>query len=404
MHRRHLFLALSLMLFSVIASAQAEDWTRFRGPHGLAHSSQTNLPVKWTAADVAWKSPLPGRGQSSPVVWENKIFLTGADDQGKERCMICLDRATGKILWQDCVTSGAPEPVHKMNTWASATAATDGERVVGFFGRGGLHCFDVDGKKLWSRELGPFEGPWGTGASPVIVGDLVIQNCDADNAAFLLAVDKNTGKDIWRTDRPVVRGWSTPILVTVNGVTQLVMNGHTGITSYDPKTGKELWFAKGDRGRGTPSVVQSGNLIIAVAGRPGDMIAADAAKPDADRETWRVKRSGGRDLPSPIVVGDYLFVMNMTGIGTCYEAATGKQLWKERIGGNFSASPIAANGLVYIPSEDAEVVVLKLGPELEVVAKNKINIAENEIVRASLTPSNGQFLLRSDTVLYCIGK
>ncbi|QDU98358.1 outer membrane protein assembly factor BamB family protein [Lignipirellula cremea] len=384
--------------------AQAENWPRWRGADGMGHASAEKLPVKWTADDVAWKVDLPGEGQSSPVVWEDRIFLTSSQKDGKERCVFCLDRKTGKLLWQQCMPSPGAEPLHKMNTWASATCATDGERVVAFFGLGGLHCFDMDGKKLWSRDLGVFEGPWGTAASPVIVGDLVVQNCDADDSAYLLAVNKETGEDVWRTERPTYRGWSTPILSEVNGAKQLVINGHVGIAAYDPETGKELWTQVGSSGRGTPSVVKSGELFIAVCGRPGDMVAANPFQPAKGLEAWRVKRSGGRDLSSPIVVGDYLFVMNMTGIGTCYDAQSGELLWIERIGGNFSASPIESQGLIYLPAEDGSVLVLKPGKTLDVVAQNSVGAGGEEMFRASLTPHNGQLLLRSNNALYCIGK
>lgn len=385
----------------------AGNWPRWRGPEGVGHVDDSELPKKLSADGVKWKTQLPGDGQSSPIYWGDQIFLTAASNDAS-RIILALDRSTGKIEWQETVWKGSGEPLHNMNGFASATCATDGEHVVAFFGKGGLHCFTVKGEKLWSKDLGAFEGPWGTGASPVIIGDLVVQNCDADNAAFLVAFNKKTGEQVWRTERPVVRGWSTPILIEAGDRNELVINGHTGVTAYDPATGKELWFCKGDRGRGTPSVVTYKDSLIAVAGRPGDMIAVKpggTGTVNNTHEIWRVKRTGGRDLPSPIVIGDRLFVMNMPGIGSCYDAASGKELWRHRFGGNFSSSPIAADGAVYIVEESGVVLAFRLGASgPEMMGESQIPAGNGEIFRASLTPCDGKWLCRSNNTLYCIGK
>ncbi|MBI1830168.1 MAG: PQQ-binding-like beta-propeller repeat protein, partial [Planctomycetes bacterium] len=179
----------------------ADDWPSWRGPAGSGHSRETGLPTRWDAKAVVWRTALPGEGQSSPVVFGNRIFLTAALEKGKKRVVLCVDRHKGKILWQETAWTGTPEKSHGMNGWASATCATDGERVIAFFGKGGLHCYSVQGKKLWSRDLGAFSGPWGTSACPILVGDLVVQNCDATTNAALVAVDKKTGTDVWRTKR-----------------------------------------------------------------------------------------------------------------------------------------------------------------------------------------------------------
>lgn len=398
------FVVTLLVSFS---NAQDANWPQWRGALGNGHAPDMELPVNWTEKDVVWKTELKGFGQSSPVVWGDKIFLTSALEGGRSRLVLCLDRDNGEVLWERVAWTGEPEPSHRMNLHASATCATDGERVVAFFGKGGLHCYDLDGKPLWSRDLGEFASPWGTAASPIIVDDLVIQNCDAENDAFLLAVDKTTGKDVWRTPRDRLRGWSTPIVVETGQRRELVMNGERGVNAYDLATGKDLWFCKGDRGRGTPTVTPYKDILITVSGRPGDMWATRAGGSGTVNEThevWRTGRRKGRDLPSPIVVGDYLFVSTMAGIGTCYAAATGKEISLTRLEGAFSASPIAANGLIYLPSESGEILVIKPGEEMEIVARNKVGADDDEIFRASLTPSNGQFLCRSNRMLYCVGK
>ncbi len=392
------------LLFLIPAVSKADtNWPQWRGPAGTGVVSGDKVPVKWTAADVQYRVELPGVGQSSPVIWGDKIFLTTATRTG-DRIVMCLSRKDGSTLWQKTVSQGKTEELHKMNTWASATCATDGEHVAAFFGRGGLHCFDTAGKLLWSKDLGRFDGPWGTGASPVIVGDLVVQNCDADNAAFLVAFDKKSGKEMWRTPRPVVRGWSTPVLIEAGGRKELVMNGHTGVTGYDPETGKQLWFCKGDNGRGTPTVTPAAGLMVAVAGRPGDMVGVKAGGEGNVQEVWRTPRRSGRDLPSPAAVGNYLFVANMRGVGSVYDARNGQLLSTMRLTGNYSASPIVAGGLIYQPEETGDVVVIKPGKEPTIVARNSVNAEDNEIFRASLAVAGGQVFMRSTGCLYCIGK
>ena len=394
---------------AVTATAHAEsNWPSWRGPAGSGHSADDALPVKWTDANLVWKTQLVGSGQSSPTVWGERIFLTSSTEKGGNRHVMCLDRSTGELLWARVAWTGEPEETHWMNEFASATCATDGEHVIAFFGKAGIHCYDFSGELLWSRDLGQFVGDWGAAASPIIVGDLVIQNCDADADAYLVGLNKKTGETVWKTPREDLRGWCSPIVIDSGERKELVLNGERGVNAYDPNTGKSLWFCRGDRGRGTPTVATYKDLLIAVAGRPGDMIAVrpgGSGTVNSTHEVWRTARRGGRDLPSPIVVGEYLLVFDLRpGMATCYEAATGKELNRIRISGGCSASPIAAGGLVYIPNEEGEVFVLKPGNKLEIVAQNKLSSGEDEVYRASLTPHQGQILCRSDKVLYCIGR
>ncbi len=185
---------LANLLLGPSATRGESNWPQWRGPHQDGHSSETDLPVKWSPENVLWKMQLPGIGQSSPIIWGDRIFLTSALENGKQRLVFCVDRKTGKILWQQTAWKGQPEKSHVMNGWASASCVTDGEIVVAFFGVAGIHAYTLDGKPLWSRDLGKFEGPWGTAACPIIVDNLVIQNCDADTDACLVALDKKTGQ------------------------------------------------------------------------------------------------------------------------------------------------------------------------------------------------------------------
>jgi outer membrane protein assembly factor BamB len=397
--------ALAVGIFSCTANLAAEaNWIRWRGPRGDGHADEAGLPTRWYESSVLWKTALKGRGQSSPTIWGERMFLTTALDGGKQRLVFCVDVRDGRVLWEHVAWTGEPEKSHVMNGWASATCVTDGEVVAAFFGKGGLHAYSLDGQLLWSRDLGMFEGPWGTAASPVIVGDLVIQNGDSDRDAFIEAFDRKTGKSVWRRSRPEHRGWSTPILVPHGGREQLVLNGHTGVTAYDPATGAELWFTKNSNGRGEPTVTPGPEFLYVVCGLGGDMYALRlAGSGNSPQVVWTAPRRGGRDLPAPIVVGDYVIVSTLSGIATCYDAKSGKEYWKERLGGQFSSSPIAIGSLAYYQNEAGETVVIEPGPTLRVIARNSLGAGPGEIFRASLTPLGGRIYSRSDTCLYCIG-
>jgi outer membrane protein assembly factor BamB len=397
------------LCFAVPLLAADANWPQWRGPTGDGHSAEKGLPVRWDVKSVVWKTPLKGRGQSSPVLWGERIFLTTALEDGKQRVVFCVDRKDGKLLWEHVAWKGTPEPSHAMNGWASPTCATDGEHVVAFFGKGGLHAYRADGQPLWSRDLGKFAGPWGTAASPILVGDLVIQNCDAEEEAFLIALDKRTGKQVWRTPRDVPEkgGWSTPVLVQAGSRAELVLNGAKAVTAYDPATGKTLWSCNSFNGRGEPTATPGPGLLFLVNGLRGDFYAVrPGGEGDVTRThlVWHTPRRGGRDQPSPLVMGEYVLVTDMEGVATCYEAKSGKELWKGRLNGKFSSSPIAAGGLAYCQSDEGTTYVLELGPTMKLVARNPLRTSDDEVFRASLTPSAGQIFARSDRSLYCIGR
>jgi outer membrane protein assembly factor BamB len=401
---------MALTLCGVVPVLAADaNWPQWRGPTGDGHSAEKGLPVRWDAKSVVWKAPLKGRGQSSPVVWGERIFLTTALDDGKQRVVFCVGRADGKLVWEHVAWKGTPEKSHAMNGWATPTCATDGEYVVAFFGRGGLHGYRADGQPLWSRDLGKFAGPWGAAASPVLVGDLVIQNCDAEEEAFLIALDKRTGKQVWRTPRDVPErgGWSTPVLVKAGGREELVLNGAKAVTAYDPATGKPLWHCKSFNGRGEPTATPGRGLLFLVNGLGGDFYAVrPGGEGDVTKShlAWHTPRRGGRDQPSPVVIGGYVLVTDMGGVATCYEARSGKEVWKERLKGKFSSSPVAAGGLAYCQSDEGTTYVLELGPTMKLVASNHLRSSDDELFRASLTPSAGQIFSRSDRALYCVGR
>lgn len=394
---------------STLTSLAAEPWSQWRGPRGDGHVVDQTPPVRFSAADVLWKTSLPGQGQSSPAIWDDHIFLTSALERGHQRVVLSVNRENGQIEWQQTAWTGEPEPSHQMNGWASATCATDGDRVYAFFGKGGgLFCYSKAGEKLWSKGLGEFVGPWGTAACPILYENLVIQNCDSESNASLTAFDKLTGQVVWSTPREDYRGWSTPLLFREQGEPQLVLNGHTGVRAYDPNSGKELWFCSSPVGRGEPTVTpdDEGRLFV-VNGLRGTVYAV-AAKGTGDvsqsQRLWQFPRKTDRDLPSPAVVGNRLLIMSMKGILTCCDTTTGDIVWEERVGGNYSASPVVLDKVALFVSEAGEVVVIDPQAKDHVVARNSVGASDTEIFRSSLAADRGQWLLRSDKVLYCIGK
>jgi outer membrane protein assembly factor BamB len=414
---RRCFLLTTLLSISVAFTASQSgaadgDWPGYRGGDGSGHTQESGLPVKWTEKDVVWRTELSGIGQSSPCIWGEQIFVTTAakNDDGKvERFVQCIERGNGKVIWKQLASTGVGESLHSMNTWATPTCATDGKRVVAFFGPGGIHCYGMDGDKIWSKDLGEFPGGWGIAASPIILGNLVIQNCDATGPSYLIALNKETGKQVWRTDRKALPkgGWSTPILIDTGKRKELVLNGEFGAQGYNPETGADYWYCKSFNGRGSPIPAWGQGLLYVVNGKPGDIYAVrpgGQGNVTASHMAWHTKRGGDRDLSSPIVVGDYVFVVSMKGIATTYDAKSGKELWQKRLGGNFSGPPIAANGLIYLQDEAGTTAVVRPGKDLDVVAKNPINATDDEIFRASPSPSRGQIFVRSNRALYCIGK
>ena len=335
--------------------------------------------------------------------------MTTALEKGRQRVVFCVSRKTGKIEWEKVAWTGEPEPSHAMNGWASATCAVDAERVYAFFGRGGgLHCYTHEGEPVWSHDLGAFDGPWGTAACPVLAGDFVIQNCDADKNGKIVAFDRKTGKEAWSTPRESNRGWSTPVLVDAGARKELVLNGHTGVIAYAPETGKSLWSCRCEQGRGEPTVTPANGLLFVANGLPGAGVYSIRPGGSGDvTETHRlwITRRGDRDTPSPIVIGETVLLMSLRpDVLTAYDAASGKELWKQRVGGQVSSSPVSYGGLAFLVTEAGETLVVDPKSEEKIVARNKVGPVKGEVFRASLTPSDGQVFIRSDRTLYCVGK
>lgn len=380
------------------------NWPGWRGD-GSGVSDEKNLPLKWDAqTNVAWKTPLPGEGNSSPVVWGDRVWVTTSTQAGQKRSVVCLSATDGKILWQQEYDSvNPPPPTYSKSGYASSTCATDGQRVFAFFDSPGLVALTVGGKKLWEKPLGPFKNVYSMTSSPVLFRDMVIINCDHDAGAFIAAFDQATGEQRWRTPRPNGLSYSTPLLIDVAGEPQLITNAAV-VTAYDPVTGKELWSCRGMCPVVAPSAVAGDGLVYAASGRNGPALGIDpAGRGDVTdtRTKWQVD-TGGPYVITPIVYpclilpgddGDMRFI-----------DPTGKIVLREKLRGHYTSSPVGAGDRLYWSTESGETYVVDVsrvktsGPAIKVLAVNKLD----ERFLASPALAGGRIFLRGHRHLFCI--
>jgi outer membrane protein assembly factor BamB len=400
----------ALLTFSLLVpsvTARADNWPRWRGPDGNAVSAESPLPLRWSKTEnIRWKAEISGEGCSSPIVWEDRVFVTSALDNGKRRLVHCLDRQSGKVTWTREIADKNPETTSNATGHAACTPVTDGRHVVAFFGNAGVVCYDFSGKQLWHKSLGTFDSELGLASSPIIHEDRVILVCDHDGDrftsfdSFLTALDIKSGKELWRTERRgVFRSWSTPVVATLNAKPQIIVNAQDELRGYDPANGKQLWHVKGMTNWVTPSPVLGHGLIFATSGRNGPVLAV---KPGVLGEgevkpVWR-HETGGPYVCSPLLYGDYLYVHNEQGILSCYEAKTGKLQYKERLEGKFWTSAAAGDGKIYITNEAGTTFVVRAGTKFEVLARNALE----EYSVASPAIAGGDLFLRTEKHLYCI--
>lgn len=393
----------------ILAVPGAEtEWPAFRGPSGRSLVYETKIPMRWSATEnVAWKTELPGRGNSSPVVWGERIFTTAEGEKagkGPERLLLCYGRKDGKLLWKHATE--APKEVETLwwkNTYASSTPATDGERVIAFFGNGGLLCTDLDGKRLWHRDLGPFPTTHGPGASPVLYKDLVILIQDQNKGTPLCAAfDKKTGEERWRRERKQNMCWSSPVLLRVGDRDELVFNGSHEVTSYDPSTGETLWTCAGPSREAVPMIAAGGGLLFSASGRNGPIFAIRPGGKGNVSDThvaWR-NEIGGPHVPTPQYHDGRLYAINDTGVLTCLEAATGATLYQQRLRGWFSMSPLLVGELLLLVNEDGLTTIIKSGPDCEILAENDLR----EKTLATPAVLGGRIYFRTEKHLICVGE
>ena len=436
--------AVSLTAVVALSSAPAENdasWAGWRGPDGLGISPATTYADEWDAGrNIAWKTPVPGRGHSSPIVWGDRIFLTTSIEGGKapeghaapdhlgfdlkpgylhpdsvgvDRLYtlktLAFDARNGKLLWERTVYDGPMfDNRHRKNTYASSTVATDGTAVYAYFESGGLHVFDFDGKLLWKKSFGGIaKAGMGPGTSPVLFENLVIIQNDQEmgTGSFIVALDRKDGREVWRQDRTTRRSWATPLIVRQEGRTELIASGAEMVVGYDPKTGKELWRANGTESHPIPSAVAGHGLVFLTAGSSGKRALAirlggNGNLTDSPAVAWRY-RKGTAYVPSPILVGKYLYLMTDNGIMTCLEAMTGTVVYeggRPPVPATFTASLVSYGDRLLATSEDGDTFVIKAGPTHEVLRTNPIG----EPVYASLALAGGTIYIRGAEHLYAI--
>ncbi len=409
--KRYLFLLVQLvcgfeMLFPAVA---VENWPGWRGPRGDGTvEAGSDLPVKWSVPEnVIWKTALPGKGHASPVIWQDRIFLVEAVKETEQRVLISLDRRDGKVLWQKTVIKAPIEHIHPLNSYASSTPATDGERVyVSFLDDKKMFvaAYDFDGKQIWKKHPGVFSSVHGYCASPVLWKDKVIINGDHDGEAYIVALDRVTGETIWKTSRPnKTRSYCTPIIRKIDGRNQLILSGSKSVASYDPDSGKQHWVIDGPTEQYVASLVYNGKNLFMTCGFPErHLLSIDphgSGNVTATHVSWRTSDDCSY-VPSPVLVGEYLLMVSDKGVASCFFADSGEKLWKKKLLKRHSASLISANGLAYFLSDKGIMTVVKPGKTYQQVAQNQLGEATN----ASPAVYDGKFYLRGDKHLYCIGK
>ncbi len=395
------------LAISAVLPAEGADkhWPRFRGPGGQGLTGLKRLPVTWDkdSPNIVWRTKVSGRGNSSPVVWGDHVFLTSASDDGADRFVHAFNKSDGRQLWvREVPGDTQPERVRDKNGYASSTPVSDGERVIAFLGALGLVCYDFKGELLWHHEV-QIRTTHGTGSSPVLYKDLVILVQDQNQAnSIFLALDKRTGKLRWKQRRDRAMTWSSPVVLRVGDRDELIFAGAETVKGYDPNTGKELWSLRGPTYEVVPAVVFGNGLVYCASGRNGPTIALRPGGSGDVTEThlaWRAVR-GGPHVPTPIVLGGRLFTVNDFGVTTCHDAETGRLIWQERIPDRFSASPIEAGGLLYFPAESGVTYVLKAADQFEVVARNDLGSP----ILASMAVADGRIIVRTQDELLCIGE
>jgi outer membrane protein assembly factor BamB len=385
-------------------------WPRWRGPSGQGLVAGTGYPDTWSGTEnVIWRTAVPGRGHSSPIVWDDQIFLTTAYPDGRAS-MLAFERSTGELLWEGIVPDRTPEHTHRKNSHASATPVTDGRRIYASFGNRGLVAFDLDGRLIWHRSLGTFDNYHGTAGSPLLYKDRLILYQDhsggPEGGAFIAAFATATGKELWRTEREATVGWGTPIAVRAGNRDEIIVSGQRRVIAYDPASGQELWRASGNTREVIPTPVVGHGLIFCSSGRAGPTLAIKPGGTGDITDThvaWESPK-GSPFVPSPLLYGQRLYIVNdMASIATSLEATTGKVVWQGRLGTakreGFSASPVGVDDKVFFTNDDGETFVLRAGPEFELIHVNRLGAR----VLASPALVDRHWYFRTEQELLAIG-
>jgi outer membrane protein assembly factor BamB len=417
----------------------AANWPGWRGPDGSGVAAERNLPLRWsTNENVRWRVSLPERGNSTPVVWGERVFVTQAVVAEGRRTVMCFDRRPGKLLWQSGVTWREKEPTYDDNPPCTPSPVTDGRRVIAWFGSAGVHCYDFDGRELWHRDLGRQAHQWGYAASPVLYRDLCLLNFGPGDRSFVIALDKKTGRTVWKFDIPIISSsvdarklggpdtnvfkgataklseiagsWATLLIVPAKGHDELVVALPLRLVGLSPRTGEQLWNCDGPN-IGAYSSPFHGEGFVGYAGcgfrntltmvRPGGR--GDVTK--THRLWFQELGNSQTHLGAGVIFQGHIYLVNTAGIAECFELQSGKAIWTERLPGTGAvsaswSSPVLAGARLYVPNRNADVFVLKAAPKFELLAVNSIG---GEPMNASLAVADGEIFLRTDRSLWCIG-
>lgn len=406
-------LLLSTLTALTFSSLRAENWPAWRGAKGDGISQEKNLPVEWsTNKNVRWRVELPEPGNSTPIVWQDRIFLTQPLKSEKQRALFCFDARTGKKLWQSGVVVTANERTHDTNPYGSASPVTDGQKVISWFGSGGVAAYDLEGKELWRTDLGEHSHRFGYGGSPVMVGDVVILNFGPGNREFLVALDKATGKERWRhtsktpSAEDIHGTWSTPFIVDWKGQTQVISALRGELAALNPSNGEVIWHTTGHGIQAKTSPIVGEGIVIS----SGDMQSSEVAVrlggsgDITDTHTLWKKNPPKRRIGTGVIHNGRYYGIQTAGIADCLKLETGEMVWEERLTGSGAnnavwSSPILADGKLYIMNQNGDVFVLRASENFELVALNSLKEQSN----SSVVPSGGHLFLRTHKALWCIG-
>lgn len=385
-------------------------WPRWRGPTGQGLAADGPYPDTWSSTEnVVWRTKVPGRGNSSPIVWGKQLFVTTAYEGGKRRSILCFDLDSGKQLWETFAPEARPENAQGKNGHASGTPTTDGERVYAYFGNAGLFCVDMKGQQVWHTSFGISNPYHGMTCSPVLLKDRVIVFQEGGNpSGFVVALDKRTGKEIWKTPRKETVSWGSPIAISVGGKDQIIVSSSGKVYAYDADGGTLVWTCAGNNFEVIPTPVVGHDLVFCCSGRVGPTLAIKPLGASGDitktHVQWKVN-TGSPFVPSPLLYGDLLYSINdIKSVVSCFEAKTGKLLWKERCGEEvregYSSSPVGVNNKVFFTNDKGETYVLAHGPEFKLLGVNYFK----ERTLASPALVDGRWYWRTESHLVCIGK
>lgn len=410
-----------LLSFFATALAAAGNWPAWRGPTGDGVSPDRGVPVTWSRTEnVKWNTPLPERGNSSPIVWKDRLFVTQAIAKEGKRLLLCFDRSNGKELWRAGTTYKEKELTHDTNPPCSGSPVTDGKRVIVSFASAGVYCYDFDGKQLWHRDLGPQRHIWGSGTSPVLHHDVCYLNFGPGERTFLIALNAATGETLWQHNEPGghsgetgqgsgkppwIGSWSDPLLRKVGDRDELLMTFPNRACAFDPRTGKELWTCAGLNSLVYTSPIFADGIVVAMGGFGGSALAVKAGGSGdvtATHRLWHHPRTKQR-IGSGVIHQGHIYILNDPGVAECFELQTGKRVWEERLKGpgptgqNWS-SIVLAEGRCYAMNQGGDAFVFRATPSFELLATNPLG----EKTNASFAIADGELFIRTDQSLWCV--